>query len=236
MQRTKARGTRSTAPVSLTRSANVASGWPPSRATYAYGDLPNPSDRWLQIRRHRDAPRVAVRRGRRARELGEAGGKEVERRFPVAGNERVDVDEQSDSLGLPIGGTSDGNTSIAVAAEHYLLQILVLEDADQVGHVCFHTDPWTTKVRPLAHPRQRRRPGVMALGAEFPGNRMPLPATTPTAVNEYERRDPRNVPREQWARHAKATLLNTRPGKFAERIEGVGTLRRVTSSRARACA
>ena len=107
------------------------------------------------------------------------------------------LDEQPDSLGLSIGGARDGNASIAVTAEHDLLQILVLENTEQVGDVRFHTDPRTTEVRPLAHTRERRCPGVMALCAEFPRNRLPLPATTPPAVNEYERCDRRNVPRER---------------------------------------
>ena len=72
MQRTKARGTRSTAPVRLTRSANVASGWPPSRATYRARISSETHPTGGCSSAGIETPPVAVRRGRRARELGES--------------------------------------------------------------------------------------------------------------------------------------------------------------------
>jgi hypothetical protein len=79
-----------------------------------------------------------------------------------------------------------------VPTEHDLLQILVFENADQVGYVRLHTDVRSTKVLSLAHTGKGRRPDLVAMLAERIGDRTPLPTATPPTVNEDDVRDRRN--------------------------------------------
>jgi len=76
-----------------------------------------------------------------------------------------------------------------VPAQHHVVEALQFEDPYDVLHVGGHPNLGPPKVCALAQARQCRRENLMAPFAQRLGDRSPLPATAPAAVDDYERRD-----------------------------------------------
>lgn len=159
--------------------------------------LRDPALRRQQRDRDWDSPTIAMLSGRSLRGVIELLGQKIKRRLTVAGHERVDVDDQPDPLGDPLGGARDGYAPVAMTAENDVVKVLQFEDRHNVLHVGGHPNLGPPKVRALSQASQGWRENLMTTVAQRLGDRRPLPATAPAAMHDNERRDPHILSRRE---------------------------------------
>ena len=105
--------------------------------------------------------------------------------WPLHRRRRVEVDETSHPLGLPVGRAGDHHAAVAVADQDHVAQVLEAQHGGDVGDVPLEVDPLVQQVGPLTEPGERRGVDVVALGAQEAGHPLVAPATVPTPVDQH---------------------------------------------------
>jgi hypothetical protein len=119
--------------------------------------------------------------------LAERWREKGQTRLTVFGHEGINIDDERDSLGDPVGRAGHGHSTVAGATHHHIVEVLELEHRDDVLNVRRKSKLWS-QVMALAHPRQRQGGDIVLQRAQGPGNCCPLPAAAVRAVDDNERR------------------------------------------------
>ena len=163
-----------------------------------HGLIPKPSDiarpklvddetlRW-QHRVGDGDPSVTVLIGSGSYESAESLRQQIDAGLTVHRHQRVDINEQRDSLGGTICGAGDRQAAVAGTAQHDVVEIFELEHRNDVVDVCAEPDPWT-QMAALTHPCQRRSEHHMPTPTQQLRDRRPFPASAETTMNDHEDR------------------------------------------------
>ena len=125
--------------------------------------------------------------GRGSYESAESLRQQIDAGLAVHGHQRVDVDEQRDSLGGTICGAGDRQAAVAGTAQHDVVEVFELEHGNDVLDVCAEPDPWA-QMAALTHPCQRRSEHHMPTLTQQLRDRRPFPAAAETTMNDHEDR------------------------------------------------
>ena len=141
---------------------------------------------WQQDVRECD-PSVPVLIGRGPYESAESLRQHIEAGLTVHRHQRVDIDEQRDSLGGTICGAGDRQAAVAGTAQHDVVEFFELEHGNDVLDVGAEPNPWT-QMAALTHPCQRRSEHHMPTPTQQLRDRRPFPSSTETTMNDHEDR------------------------------------------------
>jgi len=111
---------------------------------------------------------------------------EVDQGIAVLWNKGIQVDEGCNSVGQCIGDAGDHHAAVGVADQNNVRQPFFLDDIHDIGDVGVEIDARTHQMDALAQPSQCRRIGFVAGLAQLLGDRTPVPAADPSAMNQHE--------------------------------------------------
>ena len=141
---------------------------------------------WQQDVRECD-PSVPLLIGRGPYESAESLRQHIEAGLTVHRHQRVDINEQRDSLRGTICGAGDRQPAVAGTAQHDVVEFFELEHGNDVLDVGAEPNPWT-QMAALTHPCQRRSEHHMPTPTQQLRDRGPFPSSTETTMNDHEDR------------------------------------------------
>ena len=113
---------------------------------------------------------------------------EVEHRLAVPCHRPVQVDEVRDPPRQAVRNAGDDHRAVAVADQHDVAEVLVLEDAEHVLDVGVEVDPGVGEVDPLAKPGEGRGEDLVTSSSQQWDHPRPAPTAVHRAVDEDEGR------------------------------------------------